>query len=63
VIFESLKFELPLNRNELGDLTCSSRETVSRILSDFAHHGIIDINKKNITILDKEELERISETG
>ncbi len=63
VIFESLEFELPLNRNELGDLTCSSRETVSRILSDFAQHGIIKINKKIITILDKEELERISETG
>lgn len=62
-IFESEKFELPLSRNELGDLTCSSRETVSRILSDFAQHGIIEIDKKQITILNKEQLERISETG
>ncbi len=62
-IFDSNKFELPLSRNELGDLTCTSRETVSRILSDFAQHGIIKINKKNISILNKEQLERISETG
>ena len=62
-IFESNEFELPLSRNELGDLTCTSRETVSRILSDFAQHGIIRIDKKKITIIDKAKLENISMTG
>lgn len=62
-IFHDNQFELPLSRNEFGDLTCTSRETVSRILSDFAQHGIIRVDKKMVTILDKEKLERISETG
>lgn len=62
-IFDNKKFEIPLTRNELGDLTCTSRETVSRVLSDFAQHGIIKINKKVISILNKTQLKMISETG
>ncbi|MCB0651463.1 MAG: Crp/Fnr family transcriptional regulator [Saprospiraceae bacterium] len=62
-IFESDHYEIPLTRTELGDLTGTSRETVSRILSDFDLHQIIKIDKKHISILNKEQLERISETG
>ena len=62
-IFDSKKFELPLSRNELADLTCSSRETVSRVLSDFTHNGIIELNKNSISILDRNQLETISKKG
>jgi len=62
-IFESQNFVLPLTRIELGDLTCTSRETISRILSDFSKNNIIDINKSNVTILNKGLLENISKTG
>lgn len=62
-IFDNINFELPLTRNELGDLTCTSRETVSRILMDFDHNKLIKVEKKHIKILDKEKLSRVSETG
>ncbi len=62
-IFESQQFDLPLSRNELGDLTCTSRETISRILSDFSKNNIIDINRSKVTILNKKLLENISKTG
>jgi CRP/FNR family transcriptional regulator len=62
-IFNTQKFKLPLTRNELGDLTCTSRETVSRILSDFSNSNIIKVNKNKISILDKNQLEKISKTG
>ncbi len=62
-IFDDLNFKLPLTRNELGDLTCTSRETVSRILSDFSKSNIIKVNKNDISILDKKQLENISKMG
>ena len=62
-IFDELNFKLPLTRNELGDLTCTSRETVSRILSDFSKSNIIKVNKNDISILDKKQLENISKMG
>jgi CRP-like cAMP-binding protein len=62
-VFEDLNFELPLSRNELGDLTCTSRETVSRILTDFDHNNLIEVDKKRIKIANVEKLRRVSETG
>ncbi len=62
-IFDKQNFKLPLSRNELGDLTCTSRETVSRILSDFSKSNIIKVDKNNISILDKKQLENISKKG
>ncbi len=62
-IYLSDNFTLPLSRNDMGDLTCSSRETVSRVLSDFAHNHIIEIDKNSIKIIDKEQLKVISKHG
>lgn len=62
-IFEKQTFDLPLTRNELGDLTCTTRETISRILSDFSKNNIIKIDKNKISILNKKQLESISKTG
>lgn len=62
-IYQSNQFDLPLNRSEIADLVCSSRETVSRLLSDLAKENIIDINGKHLKIIDRSRLEKISEKG
>jgi CRP/FNR family transcriptional regulator len=62
-VFKSNKFELPLNNNELSDFISTSRESVSRQLSDFTKEGIISISKKELTILKEDMLEKISLKG
>ncbi|MEZ4908377.1 MAG: Crp/Fnr family transcriptional regulator [Saprospiraceae bacterium] len=49
-IFESDEFILPVSQKELGNLVDASRESVSRILSEFHNDKIIDFNRKNIYI-------------
>jgi len=62
-VFKSNKFELPLSNNELSDFTSTSRESVSRLLSEFSKEGIISVNKKELTILKEDILEKISLKG
>ncbi len=62
-IYCSDEFELPLNRNDFANLLCSSREIVSKILSEFNNEGIISLNGKKIKILDKEKLQFIYQNG
>ncbi len=62
-IYQSQEYNLPLNRSEIADMVCTSRETVSRILNSFAQDGIISISGKRIKILKKSLLEKISEKG
>lgn len=62
-LYESNHFNFPLNRSEIGDLIGTTRETVSRVLTEFSNDGIIEINAKEILILDRERLVQISEKG
>ncbi len=62
-IYQSDKFELPLNRSEIADLVCSSRETVSRLLTELSREKIILAEGKHLEILDKKRLQNISEKG
>jgi CRP/FNR family transcriptional regulator len=62
-IFESPHFNFPLTRSELGDLAGTSRESVSRVLTELSSEKIIQFNTKEISILDKERLRQISEKG
>jgi len=62
-IFENSQFPFPLTQNELGDLVGTSRESISRVLSDFSTNKIIEFTGKQFTILDKETLNQISEKG
>ncbi|RPH31277.1 MAG: Crp/Fnr family transcriptional regulator [Bacteroidales bacterium] len=62
-LYKTNKFELPLNINELSDFISTSRESVSRMLSEFSKEGIIAINKKELTILKEDMLEKISLKG
>lgn len=62
-LFKSNQFELPLNHNELADFISTSRESVSRILSEFCKEEIISMDKKRLIILKEELLQKISHKG
>ncbi|OFX21103.1 MAG: hypothetical protein A2041_05745 [Bacteroidetes bacterium GWA2_31_9b] len=62
-IYNNPRFNFPLTRNEFGDMVGTSRESVSRALSEFSSEKIIEINGKEITILKKDILEKISKNG
>ena len=62
-IYQDNEFDLPLSRNEIADLVCTSRETVSRLLSELDQEGIIKISGKHIRLIDIKKLEDISRNG
>jgi len=62
-VYESSSFSLPLTRNEIASLINSSRELVSRILSEFHNDGIIRLEGRKVTILNLDLLVKISENG
>lgn len=62
-IFKSDAFELPLSRNDLGDLTGMSTESVIRIMKEFKDDKLIKVVCKTIEIVDKERIKKISEVG
>ncbi len=62
-VFKSKKFELPLGISELADFISTSRESISRILSEYSKEGIIHLNRKELTILNEELLHKISLKG
>jgi len=62
-IFESDSFTFPVSQTELGCLIDSSRESISRFLGEFDKDGIISLNGKQITILNKKMLQLISTNG
>ncbi len=62
-IYESDTFKLPLKRSDLGDYTNTTRESVSRILTEFNADNIIRIKGKEIKILNMKQLELMSKTG
>ncbi len=52
-----------LNRKDLTDITGKSRENISRVISQFAKDGIINLDGNEIEILDLQHLEYISKNG
>ena len=62
-IFENSRFNFPLTRGEVGDLIGTSRESVSRVLTDLSNEKIIEMNGSEISIINKELLIQISEKG
>jgi CRP-like cAMP-binding protein len=62
-IYKTSSFNLPIGRDEIGNLIDKSRESISRILSEFEKDGIIKLSGKNIEILDIDKLVMISENG
>ncbi|MBN2766630.1 MAG: Crp/Fnr family transcriptional regulator [Paludibacteraceae bacterium] len=62
-IFYSDIFTLPISQSELANLVDTSRESVSRVLSEFDKDGLIAISGKNIELLNKKSLRLISQNG
>lgn len=62
-LHQSDEFNMLLSRKELGELSAISEENAVRLLGEFKREGIIDVQGKNIKILDKKILEKISEVG
>ena len=52
-----------MNQAELGGLVDTSRESISRILTEFSKDGIIEVNGKEVKITNKKSLRLISQNG
>ena len=62
-IYNSDIFRIPLNQEDLGNLVDSSRESVSRVLTEFEKDGIIKLAGKKVEIANKKSLLLISANG
>ncbi len=62
-IYNSNTFTLPIPRQDLADLTGITRESASRILTDFHNEKIIQMDNRKITIVNEKLLYQISERG
>jgi CRP-like cAMP-binding protein len=62
-VYNSDIFRIPLNQEDLGNLVDSSRESVSRVLTEFEKDGIIRLVKKKVEITNKKSLLLISANG
>jgi len=62
-LYSTSSFNLPLNQEDIGNLVDSSRESVSRILTEFEKDGIVRFTGKKVEILNKKSLVMISANG
>jgi CRP-like cAMP-binding protein len=62
-IYKSNDFELPLSRQELADLVSSTKESISRTLTEFKNDRLIDINDRQVGLKSIELLEILSRMG
>lgn len=53
-----IEVDLPFTRQEMAALVGTSRETVTRVLSDMKKSGIIDLDRQKIVVLDEKKLMR-----
>jgi len=62
-IYGSHSFTLSVSRQELADLTGFTRESISRIFTNFNKEKILNIEGRKITILNEPLLKQISVNG
>jgi len=62
-VYNEKTFNLNLTKTELGSLIGTSRESVTRLLKEFHKLGLIKLERKVITILEEEKLERLIAKG
>jgi CRP/FNR family transcriptional regulator len=62
-IYHSSLFSLPVSQAEIGNMIDASRESVSRVLTEFDKEGIIKMKGKRIEIENKNTLLLISSNG
>jgi CRP/FNR family transcriptional regulator len=59
-IYKSDRFVLPISRQELGEMSNMTKESVTRILKELESDGVIARDTKHITILNKASLKELS---
>lgn len=62
-IYKSEAFTLPFSRQELADLVFSTKESVSRTLTEFKNDRMIDINDRQIQLKSLDLLNMLSKLG
>ncbi|MEI6885706.1 MAG: Crp/Fnr family transcriptional regulator [Bacteroidota bacterium] len=62
-IFCADHFPMLLSKQDLADLSAMSRDSAVKILRSFEHDGIIEFNDKELRLLDRDSLRRISRIG
>lgn len=62
-VYKSNTYNMPISRKEIAELINMTTENVIRILSEFRHDNIIDIDGRKIVIKDPLFLQKISEAG
>jgi CRP/FNR family transcriptional regulator len=58
--FSATEFRLPMSRTDIANYLGLTIETVSRILSKMGKQNIIELNNKELTILDMESLKDLA---
>jgi len=61
--YDSDEYQLPLTRKELGELSAISEESTVRLLTEFKKERIIDLEGRDLKIVDKKLLVKISDLG
>jgi len=61
--YESEKYHLTLTRKELGEMSAISEENTVRLLTELRKEGIIKIDGRDVTIIDRMLLKKISDLG
>ncbi len=62
-IYKSDTFELSLSRQDIGELSGMTKDSAIRILKEFESEGIIKIDSKKVSIINKELLQEICIRG
>ncbi|OYT16830.1 MAG: hypothetical protein B7C24_05670 [Bacteroidetes bacterium 4572_77] len=62
-VFKSEEFRLNISRNDLADLTGLSSESVIRIFKSFKNEKLIEVDGRNIKVLEPDKLKDISIYG
>ncbi|GAB4468146.1 MAG: transcriptional regulator Anr [Burkholderiaceae bacterium] len=58
--FAAAEFRLPMSRSDIGSYLGLTKETVSRVCSDFQRRGLVSFARKLVRIRDLFELERLA---
>jgi CRP/FNR family transcriptional regulator len=59
--FAAAEFRLPMSRSDIGSYLGLTKETVSRLCTDFQQRGLVSFARKHVRIRDLFELERLAE--
>jgi len=62
-IYNKNEFRMPITRRELGELISMTTENTIRTMSEFRKDGIIEMDGKNLNIIDFDRLKKVCEMG